>query len=325
MKIGRLNFDNNIFLAPMAGITDITFRILCKNLGCGLVFTEMIRAKGLLYDNKKTKNFLQIEPEEKPVGVQIYGNEPDVMVEVVKMFNSDDNICLIDVNMGCPVKKIVHTGNGAALMKTPKLAYKIISEMKKVSQKPITVKFRKGWNENSVNAVEFAKILEDAGADAVVVHGRTRDQMYKGKADWEIIKKVKQNVKIPVIGNGDLFNAESVKKMFEETGCDGVMIARGALGNPWIFKQSLDLLNNREVCFPTNIERIDMFINQLSRAIKYFGEIRAVKEMRKHISWYLKGMKNCCVIKQKLQTEINKDKIIEILEEYKTIVSKINF
>jgi tRNA-dihydrouridine synthase B len=317
MKIGNLKIKNNIFLAPMAGVTDISFRILCKNMGCGLTFTEMVRAKGLLYDNQKTKKILEIDKEEGTVGVQIYGNEPEIMSEVVKMFNKDYNVCLIDINMGCPVRKVVKTGCGAALMKTPKLAFEIVREIKKVSTKPVTVKFRKGWDENNINAIEFAQLLEEAGADAITVHGRTREQMYKGKSDWGIIKQIKQKVKIPVIGNGDLFTAEDVKKMFEETGCDGVMIARGALGNPWIFKQVLQLLSKEKVFYPTEIEKIEMYKAHLLRAVKFFGENRAVKEMRKHLGWYLKGLKNCSKIKQLVQTEKSLQKVLEIVDDYK--------
>jgi tRNA-dihydrouridine synthase B len=317
MKIGNLVFKEKIFLAPMAGITDVSFRILCKQLGCELTFTEMVRAKGLLCDNQKTKNILQTDPQETPVAVQIYGNDPETMAEVVKIFNKDENICLIDVNMGCPVRKIVKNGCGCALMKTPDLAYNIVKEMKKVATKPVTVKFRKGWDENTVNAIEFAQMIESAGADALIVHGRTREQMYKGKSDWEIIKQIKQKVKIPVIGNGDLFDAESVKRMFEETGCDGVMIARGALGNPWIFSQSIALLKGEKVYYPKEVERIDMYITHLHRAVKYFGETRAVKKLRKHLGWYLKGMKNCSKIKQLINSEESLAGVLRIVNEYK--------
>ncbi|KGM96065.1 tRNA dihydrouridine synthase DusB [Clostridium botulinum] len=320
MKIGNLNFENNVFLAPMAGVTDIAYRGLCKEMGCGLVYTEMISAKGMYYNNENTKKLLMLSKEEKPVAAQIFGSDPLVMARACEILNEDNGVCIIDINMGCPAPKIVKNGEGSALMKAPELAAKIVVEMKKISKKPVTVKFRKGFDNDHINAVEFAKRMEQAGADAVAIHGRTRAQMYEGKADWDIIRRVKESVNIPVIGNGDVFSAEKAFQLKEETNCDGIMIARGAMGNPWIFKQIKLALNNEEVIYPTPEEKIDMCIRHLNLAIQYHGELKAVREMRKHIAWYIKGIKNCTDIKNKINVEKESDDVIKILTEYKAML-----
>ncbi|WMJ80273.1 tRNA dihydrouridine synthase DusB [Clostridium sp. MB40-C1] len=317
MKIGSLTFDNNVVLAPMAGVTDIAYRGLCKKMGCGLVYTEMISAKALYYDSDRTKEMLRFSEEEKPVAVQLFGSEPEVMAEVCQMFNEEKDVCLIDINMGCPAPKIVKNGEGSALMKKPELAAEIVRHMKKKLTKPLTVKFRKGFDENNINAVEFAKRMEEAGADAVTVHGRTRAQMYEGKADWDIIKKVKESIKIPVIGNGDVFSAQDAFALREHTKCDGIMVARGAMGNPWIFREINQALNNEKVTYPNEKEKIDMCMRHLKLAIQYHGEARAVREMRKHIAWYIKGIKNCTDIKNKINTEKSSENVMKILLEYK--------
>jgi len=317
MNISNMHFENDVFLAPMAGITDIAYRGLCKEFGCDLVYTEMVSAKGLYYGSSNTEALMQISNIEKPVAIQIFGNDPKIMASACEIFNARDDICIVDVNMGCPVHKIVKNGEGSALMKNPKLATQIIKEMKKVSTKPVTVKFRKGFDSNSVNAVEFAKYMEDAGIDAITVHGRTREQMYEGTADWNIIKDVKASVRVPVIGNGDIFTAQDALRIKEITSCDAIMIARGAMGNPWIFREVMQAINAKEVIYPTASEKIDMCIRHLDLAVKYYQEARAVREMRKHVAWYIKGLNNCTEIKSKINVQKNYDGVKQVLLSYK--------
>lgn len=316
MKIGNVELENNVFLAPMAGVTDMPFRILCKEQGCGLVYTEMASAKGMHYNSEKSFKLTEIDSREKPAAIQIFGSDPEIMAEIAQKLNGTD-AAIIDINMGCPTPKITKNGEGSALMLNTRLAGEIIKAVVNASAKPVTVKMRKGWDEDSVNAVELAKIAEENGASAVAVHGRTRNQFYSGKADWEIIRKVKESVSIPVIGNGDIFEPRDAKAMFEYTGCDAVMVGRGAQGNPWIFKRILHYLEKGEILpEPSPCEKINTIMRHMDMLISLKGERMGVLEMRKHIAWYIKGMRNSTSIREQVFKLTSPDQIKALLSNY---------
>ncbi|MCK8059550.1 MULTISPECIES: tRNA dihydrouridine synthase DusB [unclassified Fusibacter] len=314
MKIGSVTLDGNIWLAPMAGVTDLAFRKICKEFGCPVVVTEMISAKALSYRDKRTFKYMEVHPEERPLALQIFGSEPDTMAQVTEEVLNDHPFDILDINMGCPAPKIVKNGDGSALMKDPRLAAEIVSAVKAVSKKPVTVKFRKGWDDEHINAVEFAKMMEAAGADAITVHGRTREQYYSGKADWTIIKSVKEAVAIPVIGNGDIFTPEDAKSIVELTGCDGIMIGRGVQGRPWLFEQINDYLKTGTYKpDPCLEERILLIEKQLNWMTEYKPEHVAVMEMRKHSAWYLKGIKNSANIRAQINKASTKEELSTLL------------
>ena len=298
MKIDRLNLDNNIFLAPLAGVSDRPFRVLCYEQGAGLVYTEMISAKAIAYDNQKTKEMLVTSEGTETLGVQLFGKEPEIMADSAQKIDHP-GIALFDINIGCPVPKVVNNGEGSALMKDPKLIGDIVGAMVKRLSKPVTVKIRKGFDANHLNAVLVAKIAEASGAAAITVHGRTREQYYSGHADWEIIRAVKEAVDIPVIGNGDIFNAMDAKRMLEQTGCDGVMVARGAQGNPWIFREINQYLKTGQIPERPDTERIiEMMIRHKNAMVEDKGDYIALREMRKHVAWYTKGLKHGTRLRQ---------------------------
>ncbi len=310
LAIGSVTIPNNLILAPMAGVTDLPFRLLCKEQGAGLLCMEMVSAKAILYKNRNTEELLQIDPREHPVSLQLFGSDPEIVSSIAKQIE-ERPFDILDLNMGCPVPKVVNNGEGSALMKNPVLAGRIIEKTVRAIKKPVTVKIRKGFDEANVNAVEMAKIAQESGAAAVAVHGRTREQYYSGKADWEIIRKVKEAVSIPVIGNGDLLTAEDVTAMKEQTGCDGFMIARGAQGNPWIFRQILHYFETGEhLKKPDMEEATEMILRHAKMMMEYKGEYTGMREIRKHAAWYTAGYPNSA----KLRVKINEAETFDELE-----------
>ena len=331
MKIGNIE-AGRIFLGPMAGVTDMPFRILCKEQGADLIYTEMVSAKGIHYNNSNTKDMLKVDERERPVAMQLFGSEPDIMAETAKRIE-ELNFDIFDINMGCPVPKVVNNGEGSALMKNPVLAGQIVSAVVNAVKKPVTVKFRKGFSSEDRNAPEFARIMEECGADAVAVHGRTREQYYSGKADWDIIAEVKQNVKIPVIGNGDIFSPSDALRMFKYTGCDAVMIARGAQGNPWIFREIKKYLgDDPEKCNGKSITHLpeegifngkpgftevySMIEKHLEMLIELKGEWTAIREMRKHIAWYTEGFPYSAGLRRDINLCLTREEIMTRLREH---------
>ncbi len=285
LKIGDVVLGNNVILAPMAGVSDLPFRLLCKEQGAGLLGMEMVSAKAIMYNSKNTEALMEIHPDEMPVSLQLFGSDADIISEMAKRIE-DRPFSILDINMGCPVPKVVNNGEGSALMKNPALVRKIVSKTVEAVCKPVTVKIRKGFDGEHANAVEIAKAAEDAGAAAVAVHGRTREEFYSGKVDWKIIAEVKKAVNIPVIGNGDVTDGESAKRMLEETGCDGVMIGRAARGNPWIFREVTAYLENgRKEPRPEAEEVKDVILRHAELQTRYKGEYIGIREMRKHIAW----------------------------------------
>lgn len=312
-KIGNINIEGGLCLGPMAGVSDLPFRHLCKEMGASLLVTEMVSAKAIYFKNKNTELLMKIDKAEHPIALQLFGSDPDIIAEMAASIE-DRDFDIFDFNMGCPVPKIVNNGEGSALMKNPKLVEEILSKLVKSVKKPVTLKIRRGFNEDNINAVEIAKIAEGAGVSAVAVHGRTREQYYSGKADWNIIRDVKSALSIPVIGNGDVTDGESAKRMYEYTGCDGIMIARAARGNPWIFREIRAYLNGETPEKPTAKEIVDMILRHCRLQMEYDDEIMAVRKMRKHVAWYTHGMKGSSALRDKVNHVEKYDELESLLK-----------
>lgn len=326
MKIGNIETKNNVFLAPMAGVTDLVFRVICKEMDCGMVYSEMVSAKGVQHNNKNTKELLKVDERERPVAMQMFGSDPEIMAEMARKLNAYEDIDILDINMGCPAPKIVKNGEGSALTLNPKLVGEIISAVSKASEKPVTVKFRKGFDDQHLNALEIGRIAEESGAKAVTIHGRTREQYYAGKADWDIIKALKEKIKtIPVIGNGDIFTPEDAKKMLEYTGCDAVMIGRGSQGNPFIFKRTVEYLENGVLLpEPTWEDRLDIAEKHMDMLADYKGEVIGIREMRKHLGWYIKGLPHSAEMRVKINATSGRENMRDVLNYMRELIASNN-
>ncbi len=316
LRIGNVELENNLILAPMAGVTDQPFRKLCREQGCGLLYTEMVSAKAILYHNRNTQKLLEVDPAERPIAVQLFGSDPEIVSEMAAQI-SEGPYDIIDFNMGCPVPKVVNNGEGSALMKNPRLAEQILSALVRKVKKPVTVKIRKGFDEDQANAAEIARIAEYCGVAAVAVHGRTRQQFYSGKADWDIIRQVKEAVRIPVIGNGDIFTPEHAAQMLKETGCDGLMLARGAQGNPWLFARIQHyLLTGEMLPGPDRREISRMILRHARMQTEWKGELLGMKEMRKHIAWYTAGLPHSATVRRMCNTIESLADLEELLAQF---------
>lgn len=314
LTIGNVTLDNNIILAPMAGVSDLPFRLLCREQGAGLVCMEMVSAKAIYYNNRNTESLMEIHPQEMPVSLQLFGSDPVIISEMAKRIE-ERPFSFLDINMGCPVPKVVNNGEGSALMKNPGLVEEILKSLVKAIRKPVTVKIRKGFNDESVNAVEIAKIAESCGVAAVAVHGRTREQYYSGHADWDMIAQVKDAVKIPVIGNGDVDTPQAAERMLAQTGCDGVMIGRAAQGNPWLFREIREYLEKGVILpRPSNQEKKEVILRHAALQLEYKGEYTGVREMRKHLAWYTVGMPHSARFRQMINSMETMDELLAGVE-----------
>lgn len=314
LQIGSVVLDSPLILAPMAGVTDLPFRLLCREQGAAMVCSEMVSAKAILYKNKNTESLLEVHPAEGPLSLQLFGSDPKILSEIAKQIE-ERPFSVLDFNMGCPVPKVVNNGEGSALMKNPKLVEEILTALVKAVEKPVTVKIRKGFSEDNANAVEIAKIAEAAGVAAIAVHGRTREQYYSGKADWDCIRQVKEAVSIPVFGNGDVVDGKSAKAMLTGTGCDGILIGRAVRGNPWIFAQINAYLEGKEYCPPTMEEIKHTILRHGQLQLQYKGEYTAVREMRKHIAWYSSGMPHSARLRGQINEMDTMESLIETVEK----------